>query len=98
MCVCGAQHVLAGDMLPNNTVRDTINRILEANNSGGDNKDTKSAFPKAKILYRILSVASKGKEVLPQIKDTTGPRYNRTGENCCCSATSSQKLEYSWVP
>ena len=42
MCVCGAQHVLADDMLPNNTVRDTINRILVANNSGGDNKG--SAF------------------------------------------------------
>ena len=42
MCVCGAQHVFGDDMLPNNTVRDAINRILEANNSGGDNKG--SAF------------------------------------------------------
>lgn len=41
MCVCGAQNVLADDLLPNNTVRDTINRIMEANNSG-DNKG--SAF------------------------------------------------------
>lgn len=42
ICVCGAQNVLADDLLPNNTVRDTINRILEANNSSGDNKG--SAF------------------------------------------------------
>nr|XP_017223541.1 PREDICTED: uncharacterized protein LOC108200001 isoform X2 [Daucus carota subsp. sativus] len=79
MCVCGAQHVLADDLLPNNTVRETINRILEANNSGGDNKgsafhiqDMKSARPKAKIPSHALSAASKGEQILPQIKDTTG--------------------------
>lgn len=36
-CVCGATNVLADDLLPNKTLRDTINRILESNNSSGDN-------------------------------------------------------------
>ncbi|GAB2252437.1 hypothetical protein Droror1_Dr00005284 [Drosera rotundifolia] len=33
-CVCGATDVLADDLLPNKTLRDTINRILESNNNG----------------------------------------------------------------
>ncbi|KAK1377174.1 DWNN domain-containing protein [Heracleum sosnowskyi] len=37
MCICGATNVLADDLLPNKTVRVTIVRILEANNSSGDN-------------------------------------------------------------
>ncbi|KAL8103179.1 E3 ubiquitin ligase PARAQUAT TOLERANCE 3-like isoform X2 [Apium graveolens] len=79
MCVCGAQNVLADDLLPNNTVRDTINRILEANNSSGDNKgsafqiqDMESARPKPKIPSPALSAASKGEQVLSQNKDTNG--------------------------
>jgi hypothetical protein len=30
MCVCGATSILADDLLPNKTLRETINRILEA--------------------------------------------------------------------
>lgn len=37
MCVCGATNILADDLLPNKTVRETINRILESNNSSGEN-------------------------------------------------------------
>ena len=37
MCVCGATHVLADDLLPNKTLRDTINRILESGNSSAEN-------------------------------------------------------------
>lgn len=36
MCVCGATNILADDLLPNKTLRDTINRILESNNSSGE--------------------------------------------------------------
>ena len=37
-CVCGATNVLADDLLPNKTLRDTINRILESGgNSSADN-------------------------------------------------------------
>lgn len=37
MCVCGATDVLADDLLPNKTLRDTINRILESGNSSAEN-------------------------------------------------------------
>lgn len=37
ICVCGATNVLADDLLPNKTLRDTINRILESNNSSAEN-------------------------------------------------------------
>ncbi|XP_074317420.1 E3 ubiquitin ligase PQT3-like [Silene latifolia] len=33
MCYCKAENILADDLLPNTTVRDTINRILESGNS-----------------------------------------------------------------
>lgn len=35
-CVCGVS-VLADDLLPNKTLRDTINRILESGNSSAEN-------------------------------------------------------------
>lgn len=37
VCVCGATDVLADDLLPNKTLRDTINRILESGNSSTEN-------------------------------------------------------------
>lgn len=38
MCVCGATNILADDLLPNKTLRNTINRILESgNNSSAEN-------------------------------------------------------------
>lgn len=37
VCVCGAKNILADDLLPNKTLRDTINRILEGGNSSADN-------------------------------------------------------------
>ncbi|XP_010540822.1 PREDICTED: E3 ubiquitin-protein ligase RBBP6-like isoform X2 [Tarenaya hassleriana] len=42
MCVCGATDVLADDLLPNKTLRDTINRILESGTDSADN--ARSAF------------------------------------------------------
>ena len=36
-CVCGATNILADDLLPNKTLRDTINRILETNTSSAEN-------------------------------------------------------------
>jgi hypothetical protein len=36
-CVCGVSNVLADDLLPNKTLRDTINRILESGNSSAEN-------------------------------------------------------------
>jgi E3 ubiquitin-protein ligase RBBP6 len=39
VCVCGAKNILADDLLPNKTLRDTINRILE----GGGNSSAENA-------------------------------------------------------
>jgi hypothetical protein len=42
-CVCGVLNVLADDLLPNKTLRDTINHILESGNSSAENAG--STFP-----------------------------------------------------
>ncbi|KAK9086874.1 hypothetical protein Syun_029268 [Stephania yunnanensis] len=77
-CICGATNVLADDLLPNKTLRDTINRLLESNNSSAENvgsmlqiQDMESARPaRPKIpspslsAAPTLSAASKG-ELMP---------------------------------
>ncbi|XP_050376169.1 E3 ubiquitin ligase PARAQUAT TOLERANCE 3-like isoform X2 [Argentina anserina] len=68
VCVCGATNTLADDLLPNKTLRDTINRILESGNDSTDNagsafqvQDMESArCPQPKIPSPTLSAASKG--------------------------------------
>ncbi|XP_057977019.1 E3 ubiquitin ligase PARAQUAT TOLERANCE 3-like isoform X2 [Malania oleifera] len=86
VCVCGARNVLADDLLPNKTLRDTINRILESNNSSAENggsvfqvQDMESArCPQPKAASPNLSAASKGEQMPPpqnegtlNIKETT---------------------------
>ncbi|XP_019150253.1 PREDICTED: zinc finger CCCH domain-containing protein 18-like [Ipomoea nil] len=73
MCVCGATNILADDLLPNKTLRDTINRILESNNSsehGGSAlqvQDMESARnPQPKVPSPSQSAASKGEKMPPQ--------------------------------
>ncbi|KAK2356256.1 RING-type E3 ubiquitin transferase [Trifolium repens] len=68
MCVCGATNILADDLLPNKTLRDTINRILESGNSSTENagstfqiQDMESArCPQPKIPSPTSSAVSKG--------------------------------------
>lgn len=70
MCVCGATDVLADDLLPNKTLRDTINRILESGNSSTDNagstcqvQDMESArCPPPKVRSPDTSAAAKGEQ------------------------------------
>ncbi|XP_039036281.1 E3 ubiquitin ligase PARAQUAT TOLERANCE 3-like isoform X1 [Hibiscus syriacus] len=84
MCVCGATNILADDLLPNKTLRDTINRILESGNSSADNAGStfqvqdmeSSRGPQPKIPSPTASAASKGeqkpvfaKEESPDVKD-----------------------------
>ncbi|CAL0313751.1 unnamed protein product [Lupinus luteus] len=80
MCICGATNILADDLLPNKTLRDTINRILEAGNSSAENvgstfqvQDMESArCPQPKIPSPTSSAASKGElKVLPIHEETT---------------------------
>ncbi|XP_039016661.1 E3 ubiquitin ligase PQT3-like isoform X2 [Hibiscus syriacus] len=70
VCVCGASNILADDLLPNKTLRDTIYRILESGNSSADNagstfqiQDMESTrCPHPKILSPTTSAASKGEQ------------------------------------
>ncbi|KAF3505047.1 hypothetical protein F2Q69_00041822, partial [Brassica cretica] len=70
-CVCGETDVLADDLLPNKTLRDAINRILEAGNdsienagSAGHITDLESArcLPPPKGRSPATSAASKGEK------------------------------------
>ncbi|XP_010256056.1 PREDICTED: uncharacterized protein LOC104596546 isoform X2 [Nelumbo nucifera] len=79
MCVCGATNILADDLLPNKTLRDTINRILESNNSSTENagsmlqvQDMESArIPQPKAPSPTLSATSKGVNIPPPQKYDT---------------------------
>ncbi|KAL8064565.1 hypothetical protein ABFX02_01G098600 [Erythranthe guttata] len=81
MCICGATNVLADDLLPNKTLRDTINRIMESNNNSGENggsafqvQDMESRNPQAKVPSPTQSAASKGQQVhapQPQVEETS---------------------------
>lgn len=68
MCVCGATSILADDLLPNKTLRETISRILEAPpTSSTENvgsmvqvQDMESAIPvQPKVRSPAVSAASK---------------------------------------
>ncbi|KAL8539843.1 hypothetical protein ACS0TY_001444 [Phlomoides rotata] len=69
-CFCGATNILADDLLPNKTVRDTINEILESNNNSGENggsalhaQDMESRYPQPRVPSPTHSAASKGQHV-----------------------------------
>lgn len=84
MCVCGASNILADDLLPNKTLRDTINRIMESGNSSAENagstfqvQDMESARdPQPKMPSPTMSSASKGEQNQPQIE--VSPKMDNT--------------------
>ncbi|GAB4835008.1 hypothetical protein Ancab_033275 [Ancistrocladus abbreviatus] len=85
MCVCGAKDILADDLLPNKTLRDTINRILESNNSSAENagsvlqlQDMESARCPPKNPSPTQSAASRGDHLPPPRVDET-PKLQQSG-------------------
>ncbi|KAL5748450.1 hypothetical protein ACOSP7_025491 [Xanthoceras sorbifolium] len=83
VCVCGATNILADDLLPNKTLRDTINRILESGNSSAENagstfqvQDMESArCPQPKVPSPTMSAASKGEQKpLAAVAETLVPK------------------------
>ncbi|KAK4745224.1 hypothetical protein SAY87_011536 [Trapa incisa] len=78
MCVCGATNILADDLLPNKTLRDTISRILESGNSSAENagsafqvQDMESARgPQLKVPSPTLSSASEQRPPLTKVEET----------------------------
>ncbi|XP_011081312.1 E3 ubiquitin ligase PARAQUAT TOLERANCE 3 [Sesamum indicum] len=105
MCVCGATSILADDLLPNKTLRDTINRILESNNNSGDNggsafqvQDMESRNPQAKVASPTQSAASKGQQVPapPPQREETSKIVETVEENK--SAPVPMKQEKGRIP
>ncbi|KAM7494063.1 hypothetical protein LguiB_028672 [Lonicera macranthoides] len=99
MCVCGATNILADDLLPNKTLRDTINRISESNNSSGENggsafqvQDMESArCAPPKITSPTQSAASKGEQIPPTNEETS--KKQETVEQIKGVNAPHQKLE-----
>ncbi|XP_017231853.1 E3 ubiquitin ligase PQT3-like isoform X2 [Daucus carota subsp. sativus] len=58
ICVCGATNVLADHLLPNNTLRATIARILESNSSSVTNSG--SVFQPQALKEDVLALKNKG--------------------------------------
>ncbi|AET00990.1 E3 ubiquitin ligase PQT3-like [Medicago truncatula] len=76
-CVCLATNILADDLLPNKTLRDAINRILESGNSSTENarstyqvQDMESSrCPQPKIPSSTSSATSKGEPKVSQVNE-----------------------------
>lgn len=106
MCVCGATNVLADDLLPNKTLRDTINRILESNNSSAENggsafqvQDMESRNPQPKVPSPTQSVASKGEQMpAPAAQKDAAAEVHEVVEEVKPSVAPHQTLEKIRVP
>ncbi|XP_027192926.1 E3 ubiquitin ligase PQT3-like isoform X2 [Cicer arietinum] len=105
MCVCGAMNILADDLLPNKTLRDTINRILESGNSSTENagstfqiQDMESArCPQPKIPSPTSSAASKGELKISPVNDGTSNIQDAADERKAVSAPQ-QASEHVKMP
>ena len=77
LCTCGAKNVLADDLIPNKTVRDTIVQILESTKGSGS--DGGSAFSCSKVPSPKFSEPSKEVLLAPNsggntmVEEMTGP-------------------------
>ncbi|CAL9129704.1 unnamed protein product, partial [Musa textilis] len=62
MCICGAKHLVADDLIPNATLRETIDSflVISSRSSSVGSSDTGSAASKA--LSPVFSVASVSKQ------------------------------------
>ncbi|XP_077239447.1 E3 ubiquitin ligase PARAQUAT TOLERANCE 3-like isoform X2 [Tasmannia lanceolata] len=84
-CVCGATNILADDLLPNKTLRETISRLLESTTSSAERagsfsqvQDMESALcPQPKAPSPTLSATAKEAHLSPSHKDDT-PNLKQT--------------------
>ncbi|XP_057415422.1 E3 ubiquitin ligase PQT3-like isoform X2 [Lotus japonicus] len=94
VCVCGATNVLADDLLPNKTLRDAINRILESGNSSTENagstfqaQDMESArCPQPRLPSPTSSAASKGELKITPVNEETSNIQDIADETKAVSA------------
>ncbi|XP_058190910.1 E3 ubiquitin ligase PARAQUAT TOLERANCE 3-like isoform X1 [Rhododendron vialii] len=111
ICVCGATNILADDLLPNKTLRDAINRILDSNNSSAENagsacqvQDMESKIPQLEMEPRVpspsLSATSKGEQVPTAKSEEIFKVKESTDEGKAVSAPfkSSEKGKMGKVP
>ncbi|XP_058764496.1 E3 ubiquitin ligase PQT3-like [Vicia villosa] len=104
-CVCGATNILADDLLPNKTLRDTINRILESGNSSTENagstfqvQDMESArCPQPKNPSPTSSAASKGELKISLVNDGT-PKIQETAGEIKAISAPQQTSEHAKIP
>ncbi|RZR98267.1 hypothetical protein BHM03_00027584 [Ensete ventricosum] len=95
MCVCGATNILADDLLPNKTLRETISRIIESTTSSTENagsmvqvQDMESAHPlQPKDPSSTLSAVSKDEpnqltaKQFSCVKEGEGPSETKAGNS-----------------
>eukprot|EP00268_Persea_americana_P014715 TRINITY_DN165_c0_g2_i1.p1 TRINITY_DN165_c0_g2~~TRINITY_DN165_c0_g2_i1.p1 ORF type:complete len:823 (-),score=189.05 TRINITY_DN165_c0_g2_i1:283-2751(-) len=103
LCVCGAKNILADDLLPNRTVRETINRILESTTSSAENagslvqvQDMESArCAQPRIPSPTLSAAVKEEHIPPPLKDDTPIMQENVKEGKAAISVPQHSLEKS---
>uniref|UniRef100_A0ACD5YLI1 Uncharacterized protein n=1 Tax=Avena sativa TaxID=4498 RepID=A0ACD5YLI1_AVESA len=102
MCVCGATSILADDLLPNKTLRETISRILEAPpTSSTENvgsmvqiQDMESALPvQPKTRSPAVSAASKEEPKSPTRIEESPEAESHSGLKANVDVSSSDKKD-----
>ncbi|XP_068650067.1 E3 ubiquitin ligase PQT3-like [Aristolochia californica] len=108
MCVCGATNILADDLLPNKTLRETINRIMESTTSSAENAGSQlqvqdmesSRFPQPKAPSPTISAVPKNQNLPPLIDEALNPKEPANEDKTVVSVAqnSMEKSKATKVP
>lgn len=107
MCVCGATSILADDLLPNKTLRETISRILEVPpTSSTENvgsmmqvQDMESALPgQPKVRSPAVSAASKEEAKAPAPVEESPDAESLNGARATNLDVSSSDKKATMIP
>ncbi|TKV93735.1 hypothetical protein SEVIR_9G245600v4 [Setaria viridis] len=107
VCVCGATSILADDLLPNKTLRETISRILEAPpTSSTENvgsmvqvQDMESALPvQPKVRSPAVSAASKEEAKAPTPVEESPDAESLNGAKAMNNEVNSSDKKATTIP
>ncbi|CAN6311040.1 unnamed protein product [Urochloa humidicola] len=107
VCVCGATSILADDLLPNKTLRETISRILEAPPSSSTEnvgsmvqvQDMESALPvQPKVRSPAVSAASKEAAKAPTPVEESPDAESLNGAKATNNDLSSSDKKATTIP
>ncbi|KAG2548949.1 E3 ubiquitin ligase PARAQUAT TOLERANCE 3-like isoform X2 [Panicum virgatum] len=107
VCVCGATSILADDLLPNKTLRETISRILEAPPSSSTEnvgsmvqvQDMESALPvQPKVRSPAVSAASKEETKAPTLVEESPDVDSLNGAKATNIDVSSSDNKATTIP